>query len=67
MAKRQDWWEHGVLNADKIREVGLDPDDRSVQMTLRSGGATAGLSAASQPARGRNGDEPPAVVRERSH
>jgi len=43
MAKRQDWWDRGVLNADKIREMGLDPDDRTVRMTLHLAGELLGF------------------------
>src|SRR5208282_5546054 len=43
MAKRQDWWDHGVLNEDKIREVGLDPADRTVRMTLHLAGQLLGF------------------------
>jgi error-prone DNA polymerase len=43
MAKRQDWWDRGVLNADKIREMGLDPADRTVRMTLYLAGELLGF------------------------
>jgi error-prone DNA polymerase len=43
MAKRQDWWDRGVLNATKIREVGLDPDDRTVRLTIQLAGELLGF------------------------
>jgi error-prone DNA polymerase len=43
MAKRQDWWESGVLNAQKICEIGLDPADRNVQWTILLGGELLGF------------------------
>src|SRR5208282_5927272 len=43
MANRQDWWDRGVLNAQKIREVGLDPADRTVRMTLALSGELLGF------------------------
>jgi error-prone DNA polymerase len=43
MAKRQDWWDRGVLNDAKIREVGLDPADRTVRMTLQLAGELLGF------------------------
>jgi len=43
MAKRQDWRDRGVLNSDKIREMGLDPADRTVRMTLYLAGELLGF------------------------
>ncbi len=31
MAKRLDWWDRGTLTPEKLTEVGLDPDDRTVR------------------------------------
>ena len=31
MARRLDWWDSGTLTAEKMREIGLDPADRTVQ------------------------------------
>ncbi|MGD0387743.1 MAG: error-prone DNA polymerase [Tepidisphaeraceae bacterium] len=43
MAKRQDWWDGDVLNAGKIREVGLDPADPTVRRTLHLAGELLGF------------------------
>jgi error-prone DNA polymerase len=35
MAKRLDWWDKGTLSTERVREVGLDPADRTVRQVLR--------------------------------
>jgi error-prone DNA polymerase len=43
MAKRQDWWDRGVLNTQKIQEIGLDPEDRTVRLALLLAGQLLGF------------------------
>jgi error-prone DNA polymerase len=43
MAKRQDWWDRGVLNVEKLGEIGLDPEDRSVRLALLFAGQILGF------------------------
>lgn len=43
MARRLDWWERGTLTPDRIREVGLDPDDRTVRMVVDLTGQLLGF------------------------
>jgi error-prone DNA polymerase len=43
MATRLDWWDRGTLTREKIREVGLDPDDRTVQMVVSLTGELLGF------------------------
>jgi DNA polymerase III alpha subunit len=34
LAKQLDWWDKGVIKPERVRELGLDPDDPTVRMTL---------------------------------
>ena len=43
MAKRLDWWERGTLSPDKMREIGLDPRDRTVQLVIDVTGELLGF------------------------
>ncbi len=43
IAKRLDWWDRGKLTPEKIREVGLDPDDRAVMHVLNLSGQLLGF------------------------
>ena len=43
MAKRLDGWDHGTLTSEKIREAGLDPDDRTVRRVVGLTGQLLGF------------------------
>jgi len=43
MARRLDWWDRGTLTAEKIREIGLDPLDRTVRMVVGLSGEMLGF------------------------
>jgi len=43
MAKRLDWWDRGTLTPQKIREVGLDPEDRIVRLVIDLSGELLGF------------------------
>jgi error-prone DNA polymerase len=43
MAKRLDWWDRGTLTREKIGEIGLDPDDPTVQMVIALAGELLGF------------------------
>src|SRR5205823_5648411 len=43
MAKRLDWWHSGTLSADQLREIGLDPEDRTVRMVVGLTGELLGF------------------------
>jgi error-prone DNA polymerase len=34
LAKQLDWWEGGMVAGDRLREMGLDPSDPTIRMTL---------------------------------
>ncbi len=43
MARRLDWWDRGTLTAEKIREIGLDPLDRTVRTVVGLSGELLGF------------------------
>jgi error-prone DNA polymerase len=43
MAKRLDWWDRGTLTPDKLREVGLDPNDRTIATVIALSGQLLGF------------------------
>ncbi len=34
LAKTLSWWDHGEISADRLRELGLDPEDRTLGLVL---------------------------------
>ncbi len=43
MARRLDWWDRGTLTDEKVREIGLDPLDRTVRMVIGLSGEMLGF------------------------
>jgi error-prone DNA polymerase len=43
MAKRLDWWDQGVLDESRLREIGLDPQDRTIQRVVGLTGQLLGF------------------------
>jgi error-prone DNA polymerase len=43
MAKRLDWWDSGKLTAEKISQIGLDPDDSTVRLVIALAGELLGF------------------------
>ena len=43
MAKRLDWWDSGKLTAEKISQIGLDPDDSTVRLMIALAGELLGF------------------------
>lgn len=35
LAKTLDWWDGGVVDADRVRALGLNPEDRTLRLALR--------------------------------
>ena len=34
MAKKLDWWDRGTLREDRLRQIGLDPTDRTIRLVV---------------------------------
>jgi error-prone DNA polymerase len=43
MAKRLDWWDRGTLTPEKLREVGLNPSDRTIATIVELSGELLGF------------------------
>lgn len=43
LAKSLDWWEGGVVDPDRVRSLGLNPDDRTLKLTLYLAGQLLGF------------------------
>jgi error-prone DNA polymerase len=43
MAKRLDWWDRGTLTPEKLKEVGLNPEDRTIHHVIELSGELLGF------------------------
>jgi len=43
MAKRLDWWDRGTLTPEKLKELGLNPTDRTINHVIELSGELLGF------------------------
>jgi error-prone DNA polymerase len=43
LAKTLDWWDEGAIQTQRLRELGLNPDDRTLKLVLRLTGQLLGF------------------------
>jgi len=43
MAKKLDWWDRGVIQDERLRQIGLDPTDRTIRLVVELTGQLLGF------------------------